>query len=409
MSEYHSLQSQPTVSVLDIPSHALTPGMRQYQEVKQQHPDCLVMLRMGDFYEMFYADAVTASKELEITLTSRGTGEKKAPLAGVPFHALETYLGKLVKKGYKVAIVEQLEDPKLAKGLVKRGLTRIVTPGTVMESSLLDEKENNYIIALTSSVEGYTLASSDISTGEFFVTPACSLHQLVTYLAQLQPRECILPMSLQIDKDLLQQLNQKGCFIQVREDYFFQEERAKKLLLQHFQIPSLASFGIEKKQQIQTSGALLQYLLETQKNTLSHVRSLQMKSNQHHLLLDAVTLRNLELLKNAKDSSLRGTLLSILDRTSTPLGARLLKKWITEPLCDIPAIQQRLDALQLLQQQLLLREELRDALKDIADIERLLSRINYGNATPRDVLALKNSLQQIPLLKSTLSTFSLMK
>ena len=395
-------ESQP-VSVLDLPSHALTPGMRQYQEVKRQHPDCLVMLRMGDFYEMFYQDAITAAKELEITLTSRGMGEKKAPLAGVPFHALETYLGKLVKKGYKVAIVEQLEDPKFAKGLVKRGLARIVTPGTVMESSLLEEKENNYIVALTSSMEGYTLAASDISTGEFFVTPAGSLHQLATHLAQLQPRECILPASLQIDEELLHLLRKNELFIQIREDYFFQEERAKNLLLQHFQIPSLESFGIEEKQQIKTSGALLQYLLETQKNALSHLRFLRVKSNHHHLLLDAVTLRNLELLKNAKDGSLRGTLLSVLDKTLTPLGARLLKKWITEPLCDIPAITQRLDALQFLQQQLLLREELRDALKEIADIERLLSRINYGNATPKDVLALKYSLRQIPVLKSAFS------
>src|SRR3989338_3472378 len=193
-------------SVLDIPEHQLTPGMKQYQEVKRSNPDCLVMLRMGDFYEMFYEDAITASRALEITLTARGQGEKRAPLAGIPFHALEPYLAKLVKQGFKVAIVEQLEDPKLAKGLVKRGLVRIVTPGTVIESSMLNEKENNYVLSLTSFGNEFRVAFCDLSTGEFFTTTLDSESSLFSELSKYNPSECILPASLQVNSELIQKI-----------------------------------------------------------------------------------------------------------------------------------------------------------------------------------------------------------
>ncbi len=403
------MPEEKPISVLDVPLKDLTPGMRQYQEVKCQHPDCLVMLRMGDFYEMFYADAVTAARELEITLTSRGVGEKKAPLAGVPFHALENYLGKLVKKGYKVALVEQLEDPKLAKGLVKRGLVRIVTPGTVMESSVLNERENNYIVALTPlpltayrrSHQGFSLAAADISTGEFFVTTSPSEHLLFSELARLQPSECIIPESLSVNEELLQKIRPMVGFLQRREDYFFSEKKAREILQNHFHFWNSSSSGLVSEH-LCVSGALLQYLLETQKNSLGHLSPPKIKSNQQHMILDAVTIRNLELLKNARDGSLRGTLLSVLDKTRTPLGARLLKRWITQPLCTVPLIEQRLDAVAFLHQQLLFREEVRHLLEKIADLERLVSRINYGNATPRDLGALFSSLQQIPLIKNEL-------
>ena len=233
--------------ILDIDPENLTPGMKQYHEVKKAHPDCLVMLRMGDFFEMFYEDAITAARELEITLTARGKGEKRAPLAGVPFHAMESYLGKLIKKGYKVAIVEQLEDPKLAKGLVKRGLVRIVTPGTVIEASMLQDRENNYIACLTRLGDEYAIALGDISTGEFFTISLTNLQQVVNELIRYTPSECILPESLAIDKELVDKVKKGGCFVNFVNDYAFRNDKAKELLLTHFKVNSLESFGLIEK------------------------------------------------------------------------------------------------------------------------------------------------------------------
>src|SRR3989344_3394863 len=225
-----SLTGSSNEGILQINPSELTPGMRQYQEAKRANPDCLIMLRMGDFYEMFYQDAITASKELEITLTSRGKSDKKAPLAGVPFHALDTYLGRLIKKGYKVAIIEQLEDPKMAKGLVKRGLVRIVTPGTVMDSSILSEKENNYIAAINCLGENYALAFCDISTGEFQTSLYQSQPELANELQRISPQECIIPESLKVNVELTEKIKSLGCFINTWDDYHFREDQAKKVI-----------------------------------------------------------------------------------------------------------------------------------------------------------------------------------
>jgi len=394
-------------SVLDIDNDILTPGMKQYQEVKKLHPDCLVMLRMGDFYEMFYQDAVTAAHDLEITLTSRGKGDKRAPLAGIPFHALEPYLGKLVKKGHKIAIVEQLEDPKLAKGLVKRGLVRIVTPGTIIESSMLNEKENNYIFAITAFGEEYALAGCDISTGEFFTTLLDSQNQLFSELGRFSPRECLLPESLKVDSELIERINHFGCFINYLGDYHFSTERARELLLQHFKLRNLESFGIEqKKLNINVSGALLKYLIDTQKNSLSHLKKISLASSKQKMWLDYNTLRNLELTENIRDGSSRGSLLGVLDQTITSMGARLIKKWLKEPLLNKEAINKRLDAIEELNKKVILREEIREALMQVYDLERLISRINYGNANPRDLLSLKTSLLQLPKIKEKLIPFN---
>ena len=378
--------------------------MQQYQEVKRAHPDCLIMLRMGDFYEMFYEDAITASKELEITLTARGKGEKRAPLAGVPYHALESYLGRLVKKGYKVAIVEQLEDPKLAKGLVKRGLVRIVTPGTVMESSMLEETKNNYIAALTSTGEGLAAAFCDISTGEFFVTMLPGLAYLQSELARLTPRECIVPESLKVNQEIIGMMTTAGCFLNSLSDYYFQAEIANQVLEQHFNRTITA--GLEgKKPLIAVAGALLRYLMDTQKNSLAHLTTLTVRSTTS-MILDATTLRNLELVGNIQDGSRRGTLLSVLDKTITGMGSRLLQKWIKEPLLHPESINQRLAAVAQLKENIIAREEIRNLLEGVYDVERLISRVNYGNASPRDLLALRNSLRQIPLLREKLIAFS---
>ncbi len=398
-------------SVLDIPEHHLTPGMKQYREVKTAYPDCLVMLRMGDFYEMFYEDALTASRELEITLTARGQGDKRAPLAGVPFHALETYLSRLIKKGHKVAIVEQLEDPKKAKGLVKRGLVRIVTPGTIIESNLLNEKENNYLLALTSYGnlgEEYALAFCDLSTGEFFTETVLSTNALLNEIVRLSPSECLIPESLKVNSELISDLKARNSVVNSLEDYHFRPEPAKKLLLEHFKLQSLDSFGLgdeSHKMNLGVSGALLKYLIDTQKNELTHLKKISFSSKEK-MILDANTLRNLELVKNFRDGTEKSTLLSVLDKTVTASGSRLIKKWIKEPLLSIKAINQRLKAIEGLNQSVIVREELIDLLQKTYDLERLISRINYGNANPRDLLSLRQSLFQIPLIKEKLNQSS---
>ena len=394
-------------SILKVPVEHLTPGMKQYLEAKRAHPDCLIMLRMGDFYEMFYEDAITASRELEITLTSRGKDEKKAPLAGIPYHALENYLGRLIKKGYKVAIIEQLEDPKQAKGLVKRGLVRIVTPGTVIESSLLNEKENNYIMSLSSYGDQYASAFCDLSTGEFFTMQAHSLSHLLSLMVRFNPSEGLIPESLKVNTELVEKIKSSGCFLNSVDDYFFKYEKAKETICSHFNATSLHQFGLEEEKQLASvSGALLKYLHDTQKNSLSHLQHISIRSNETIMLLDSSTIKNLELLKNIRDNSSRGTLLLVLDKTVTAPGARLLKRWIKEPLLVKEAILQRLDAVEALHKNIIAREEIISLLQETYDLERLISRVNYGNANPRDLLSLAKSLQQIPALKQKIRLLS---
>lgn len=401
------MNSKEELSVLDIETGQLTPGMKQYQEAKKQHPDCLVMLRMGDFYEMFYEDAVTASRELEITLTARGKGDKRAPLAGIPFHALDSYLGRLVKKGYKVAIVEQLEDPKKAKGLVKRGLVRIITPGTIIEPTILNEQENNYIAAITAQNELFAIAFSDLSTGEFFTTAVAGLTALLGELTRYHPSECVVPESLCVNNELMNTITSTGCFITKRDDYSFREEAARRTLLQHFNLTSLHAFGIEDKAtNVVVAGGLLQYFLETQKNTLSHIKTIALRSNQSTMLLDANTFKNLELTRNIAEGTGKGTLLEVMDETKTSMGARLLKQWLSHPLVHLPTIQQRLDAVEELTQNIIMREELKELFTSMYDLERLISRVNYGNATPRDLLSLKTALKTLPFVKEKLAQLS---
>ncbi len=394
--------SSAKAGILGVPRDQLSPGMQQYQDVKKEHPDCLVMLRMGDFFEMFYEDALTASKELEITLTARGKGEKRAPLAGVPYHALDVYLSRLVKKGYKVALVEQLEDPKKAKGLVKRGLVRIVTPGTVLESSMLQEKENNYIMSLTSLGEEFAAAFCDISTGEFFTLHLESLGVLLSELARQNPTECIVPESLQVNQELMEKIR-SCCFVNPVEDHLFREEKAAEALKSHFNLFNLESLGLPRAQ-LAASGALLRYMIDTQKSALSHLKKVTVAGSRQGMLLDPATLRNLELLKNSREEGSKGTLLSVLDKTITPLGARLLRQWVKKPLLDLARIQERLAAVEELHQKVIPREEMRDIMQGIYDLERLISRVSCGSANPRDVIALKISLKKIPLIKERLQS-----
>lgn len=236
----------PYTSIFDVPDSHLTPGMKQYRDAKKENPDCLILLRMGDFYEMFYEDAITAARDLEITLTKRGKGEKAAPLAGVPYHAIENYLGKLIKKGHKVAIIEQLEDPKKAKGLVKRGLVRIVTPGTIVESNLLDANENNYLMALSADGENYSYSVCDLSTGEFLTGQLNSTEDLLAEIQRRQVSECVLPESLMVNQELVNAIKKLQVFVNKFDDYHFRTENASSVLLEHFNVQSLSGFGLDE-------------------------------------------------------------------------------------------------------------------------------------------------------------------
>ena len=391
-----------TKSVLDVEEQYLTPGMKQYRKVKEQHPDCLVMLRMGDFYEMFYEDAITASHELDITLTARGTGEKRAPLAGVPFHAIEPYLGKLVKKGYKVAIVEQLEDPKKAQGLIKRGLVRIVTAGTLIETSLLSEKENNYLASIMFKEHHAAIAITDISTGECSIETTTSLDDLFSLLTRKQPSEIIISQSIGVNKELITLLKTHAA-ISFIDDQYYKYERARTKILDFFNIQSLDSFQLENdKLSTQAIGSLLHYIEETHKTKLVHIKKIS-RHNDHYLTLDQNTFRSLEITKSIKDGTRKGTLIEVLDYTKTPMGSRLLLHNLSFPLQNKMIIDARLDAVSDLKSSSLRLAQLEETLGIIQDIERLLAKIHTGIATPKDLLSLQNSLLPLPLLITKLS------
>ncbi len=378
----------------------LTPAMQQFVEVKKQYSDCIIMFRMGDFYEMFYEDAKVAARELEITLTSRGKGDSKAPLAGIPYHALDNYLGRFVKKGYKVAICEQLEDPKKAKGIVKRGVIRVVTPGTMVDASMLEPSSNNFIMALYPRLDEYGIALVELSTGEFIVTEVDNENKLINEITRFNPSEILIPESVMVNKELVSKL--KG-FVNSYNDHYFTNSIAYSNLVNHFNVSSLHGFGIEdKKLGISAAGALLNYLKETQKTSLSYINKIKLYVTSSFMVLDASTMRNLELLTNIKENSPRGSLFSVLDKTKTSMGTRLLKKFLLQPLLDKSEINSRLDCVEELFNDTMLRAELIDILKEIGDIERLISRVMYGNANARDLIGLKNSLLQIPKIKKLL-------
>ncbi len=387
---------------MEIKIDSLTPAMKQFFEVKQKYPDAVVLFRMGDFYETFYEDAKTASEVLDITLTSRGKGEKKAPLAGIPYHALEPYLAKLVKSGHKVVIVEQVEDPKKAKGLVKRGVVRVITPGTVIESSILDEKSNNYIMSIAVREDKYSVALCDVSTGAFITTNPKKVEAVSNDISRFNPAECVVPITLGVNRDLLETLKASGVFLTKYDDRHFRYDSAIRKLTQHFNVLNMEGYGVTEDLPVQASGALLAYLQETQLNALKHISRLSVLQESSTMVLDAATTRNLELTSNIRDGTKRGTLLSVLDRTSTSMGSRMLRRWLKGPLLDVEEIRKRLNAVEVLKKNNMLREELLNLLKGIMDIERLITRINYGSATARDLSALKLSLRHLPFVTDAL-------
>lgn len=384
--------------------------MKQYMEFKQKYPDCLILFRMGDFYETFYDDAKLAAKVLNITLTKRGT-KIQAPLAGIPYHALEGYLAKLVRAGIKTAICEQIEDPKKAKGIVKRDVVRVVTPGTIIDAGLLDDRQNNYIVSIYPDKK-IGIAVTDLSTGEFKTTEI-EANKLLAEINRINPSEIIYPAYAETskenkdreNKDIIKQLKEnKDICLNSYEDRFYFHEFAQKNLLEHFNILSLDGFGIaEKKEIIAAAGALISYLKETQKTNLSHINTIRHYSTADSMVLDKATIRNLELIKNIRNNAAESTLLNVLDRTNTAMGSRQLRNWLLNPLLDAEKIRKRLDAVEYLFKNIMIRHELKERLNSINDIERLISRINYGNCNARDMIALKNSLRIVPELKELLA------
>jgi len=381
-----------------------TPMMQQYQQVKGNYPDAILFFRLGDFYEMFLEDAVTAARELEITLTARDGGNgQKVPMCGVPYHAVDSYLARLIGKGYKVAICEQVEDPKLVKGIVKREVVRIVTPGTVVESSLLNEGRQNYLLAVWPGEGGFGLAYADISTGEFLCTEISgenSLQRLIDEIGRINPAECLLPGSLYHQEDFRRQLERAAAPVvsKVSEEAFASDQSAATLS-SHFRVISLAELGLEEKSlAAAAAGGILAFLLETQKRDLAYLGQLQVYTTASFMMIDNATRRNLELTATLRGSQRKGSLLWVCDRTVTALGARLLREWLEKPLLDVAQIQERLDGVEELTNHIFAREDMRQLLKKVYDIERLIGRIAYGSANPRDLMALRNSLAVLPEL-----------
>ncbi len=387
----------------------LTPAMRQYYDAKQQHPDALIMFRMGDFYESFGEDAATMARELDITLTTRGKDKEgeKMPLAGIPYHALDSYLPRLIKKGYKVAICEQLEDPKKAKGIVKRGVVRVVTPGTAMDSSMFSDSGSNYLMAVARLDKQFGISFIDISTGEFMTTQVNgegTYDAVVSEAARMRPAECIVPPELYNDSHLADRLKENLKLIIHQYDAdTFEPGIARHRLLDHFGAATLEGMGLEDlPAATAASGAALAYVEETQMRELDHIQTPRTYFENQFMVLDSITLRNLELIRNVRDGSADSSLLRVLNHTSTPMGSRLLSKWLLQPLISVSDINRRLDSVEELSQNTLLRYDLRSLLKGIRDMERLTGRIVYGNANARDLVALRTSLNALPQLKSAL-------
>ena len=379
----------------------MTPMMQQYMETKSQYPDCILFYRLGDFYEMFFDDALTASKELEITLTGKNCGmEERAPMCGVPYHAVDGYLTKLVSKGYKVAICEQVEDPKQAKGIVKREVVRIVTPGTILDAAAIDESKNNYIMCIVYIADRYGLSVADVTTGDYFVTELPDGQKLKDEIFKFMPSEIICNESFYMSgMDLEDMKNRLGITIYSLESWYFDDEICKSKLMEHFKVSSLQGLGLADYDcGVISAGALLQYLLETQKNDLSHMTHITPYTTGKYMMLDSSTRRNLELCETLREKQKRGSLLWVLDKTKTAMGARTLRKYIEQPLIERTEIERRLNAVTELKEEAISREEIREYLSPVYDLERLITRITYGSANPRDLTAFSTSLEMLPAI-----------
>ena len=386
-------------------SNELTPMMKQYMQTKEEYKDCILFYRLGDFYEMFFDDALTASKELEITLTGKNCGlEERAPMCGIPYHAVDSYLNRLVSKGYKVAICEQVEDPKTAKGIVKREVIRVVTPGTNLDTQGLDETKNNYIMCIVYMADRYGLSVADVTTGEYLVTELDSQTKLMDELYKFMPSEIVCNEAFYMSGlDLDDLKNRLHMAIYSLEAWYFDDALCRETLQEHFKVASLEGIGLSDYEcGMIASGALLKYLEETQKNSLSHMSRLTRYATGNYMVLDRATRRNLELVETLREKQKRGSLLWVLDKTKTAMGARTLRKYVEQPLIDKESIVKRLDAVAELKDNAICREEIREYLNPVYDLERLVGKITYQSANPRDLIAFQSSLSMLPSVKCIL-------
>lgn len=379
--------------------------MQQYMETKKQYPDCILFYRLGDFYEMFFEDALTASRELEITLTGKNCGqEERAPMCGVPYHAVEGYLSRLVSKGYKVAICEQMEDPKLAKGLVKREVVRIVTPGTNLNIQALEENKNNYIMCIAYFAGKTGISVADVTTGDYYMTEVEDNRKLLDEVMKYAPSEIICNDAFLVSGMELDDLKERlGIAIYSLEPHYFDDDLCRKCLMKHFGVNSLSGLGVEEfPNGVIAAGSLLSYLYDTQKIPLSHFTHIEPYLVNRYMLLDSSTRRNLELTETLREKQKRGSLLWVLDKTRTAMGARMLRSFLEQPLIHKNEMEERLDAVEAFCSNPVARDEIREYLNPIYDLERLLGKVSYKTANPRDLIAFRNSMEMLPHIKTVL-------
>ena len=396
------------ISIKDVDVSVVSPMMQHYIKTKEEYEDCILFYRLGDFYEMFFGDAETVSKELELTLTGKDCGlAERAPMCGVPFHAADNYINRLVEKGYKVAICEQMEDPKKAKGIVKREVIRVVTPGTNLYTQALDETKNNYIMSVAYISNRFGIAFADVTTGAFMVTEVEKLRNLLDEIYKFSPAELICNEAFCMSGVDLEELrNRLHLSVSALDNWYFDDDLCQRTLKDHFHVGTLEGLGL-KDYDCATiaAGALLTYLLETQKNSLDHMRKITPYITDKYMLIDSSTRRNLELTETMREKEKRGSLLWVLDKTKTAMGARMLRSFIEQPLIEEEAINQRLDAVEEINRQEMDREEIREYLGPVYDLERLISRVSYQSANPRDLIAFKTSIGMIPHIRRLLGQF----
>ena len=388
-----------------------SPMMQRYLETKEEYKDCILFYRLGDFYEMFFDDAITASRELELTLTGKDCGQdERAPMCGIPHHAAEIYISKLIAKGYKVAICEQLEDPKKAKGIVKRGVIRVVTPGTLVESNMLEERKNNFIMSIFKSGIYYGISVCDISTGEFYsaeIKDNYNFPMLLDEIARYTPSELLVNSMMSNCQEEIGKIKERfeNIYITNFNDKFFTSELNNINL--RFNIVDNNGKKVEDIQDktlaVSSINALVEYIEETQKTTLDHINKITVYQLSKYMALDINARRNLEITEKMRDKSKKGTLLWVLDKTSTSMGGRLLRRWLNDPLIDVKEINKRLSAVKELKDSIMLRGDVIENLKKVYDIERLAGKMAFGNANARDMITLKNSLERLPEVKNVLA------
>ena len=386
----------------------MSPMMQEYCKTKEEYKDCILFYRLGDFYEMFFDDALLVSKELELTLTGKDCGlEERAPMCGIPFHAADTYINRLIERGHKVAICEQVEDPKKAKGLVKRAVIRVVTPGTTLDATSLDESKNNYLMSIVSIADRFGCAIADITTGDCFLTEVPNSQKLVDEINKFSPAEIICNDSFfmsGVDTDDLKE--RLGICIFSLDAWYFDDDTYRKELREHFHVTNLEGLGISDYDSgIIAAGALFLYLKETQKTALSQMTTIRPYTAERYMLIDSSSRRNLELVETLREKQKRGSLLWVLDKTKTAMGARTLRSFVEQPLIDAEEINRRLEALEELNEKPMLRDEIREYLNPVYDLERLVSRISFKSANPRDMVAFASSLEMIPYIKQVLKDF----